>query len=262
MGAKIRSLNDFLVLLKGVKKIGDRRYMALCLGHDGHKQSLSITEGDGGKILVKCFAGCELADILKPLGLEPKDLFLNSQKPEPDQREIEAIYHYADANGKPFEVVRTRPKGFYQRQLDGNGGYINNLKGIVPALYHQDKLGQAIDSGTAVYIVEGEKDTDCLWSLGLVATTNSMGAGKWRESYIQALRGADLIIIHDNDTPGRAHANKIAQSCFGIAKRIRILELPGESKDVSDWLDNDGDIAQLTQLVDGCLDYEPQLMRR
>ncbi len=192
MSARIRNLGDFLLLLKSVKPGKDGQFTALCPGHDDRNLSLIVKQADG-KLLVKCFAGCDTADILKPLNLEAKDLFLNSHKPKPEHRDIEAIYHYMDANGKPFEVVRTRPKGFYQRQPDDKGGYINNLKGTMPTLYHQDKLRQIIDSATPIYVVEGEKDCDNLWIISLVSTTNPMGAGKWRDSYSAALRGADLV---------------------------------------------------------------------
>lgn len=249
---------DFLSLLKGVKSVGKNQWLALCPAHHDTKQSLSVKEADG-KILVKCFAGCELTDILKPLGLEPRDLFLDSHEAKLEYREIEAVYHYTDANGKPFEVVRTRPKGFYQRRPDGKGGYINDLKGIMPTLYHQDKLGQAITNNEPVYFVEGEKDCDNLWAIGLVSTTNPMGAGKWRSNYSEALHGANLIIIPDNDGPGRDHANHVAKSCYGITNGIRILELPGECKDVSDWLDKGHTVDELRRLTDMCLDYEPTL---
>jgi len=197
-----------------------------------------------------------LVDILKPLGLETKDLFLKSDKTKLNQRKIDAMYHYTDANGRPFEVVRTAPKGFYQRRPDGEGGYVNNLKGIVPTLYHQNKLRRAIDNAEPLYLVEGEKDVKRLEALGLVATTNPMGAGKWHDGYSKALSGADLIIIPDNDSPGRNHANQVAKSCYGIAKRVRVLELPSEFKDASDWLDNVGDIEQLRRLVVSCPEYE------
>jgi len=257
MSAKIHSFDDFLALFpdRPRKKIAGG-YNLVCPTHNDKDPSLSATLEDG-KILLHCHAGCPTEAIVERKGLTMSDLFLDSHESKLEQREIEAVYHYTDANGKPFEVVRTNPKGFYQRQPDGKGGYINNLKGIIPTLYHQDKLKQAIDSGTPIYIVEGEKDADRLWSLGLVATTNPMGAGKWRDSYSEALRGADLVIMPDNDKLGREHGNHIAKSCCGIAKRIRVLELLGESKDVSDWLDNGGDIAQLKQLADTCPDYEP-----
>jgi len=256
MSAKIRSLNDFLALLKSVKRVRDGQYLALCPGHRDTKPSLSVKVADG-KILLLCFAGCELNDILKPLGLEPKDLFLNRQRVRLEQREIEAIYRYTDANGKPFEVVRTRPKGFYQRRPDGKGDFINNLRNIVPTLYHQDKLRQTIENATPIYFVEGEKDADRLWALGLVATTNPMGAGKWRDSYNETLRGADLIVIPDNDGPGHNHANHVAKSTYGGASRVRLLELPSEFRDISNWLDNGGDVEQLKLLAANCPDYEP-----
>jgi len=247
---RIRSLDDFLLLLKDVKPEKNGQYKALCPGHDDRNRSLSVKQADG-KLLVKCFAGCETADILKSLNLEAKDLFLNSHKPKPEQKVIEAVYHYAG-----FEVVRTRPKGFYQRRPDGKGGYINNLRGT-PTLYHADELPEAIAAGTPIFIPEGEKDVDRLRSEGFKAICNPMGAGKWRDSYSQALKGADAVIIPDNDGPGRDHASQVAKSCYGIAKRIRVLELPSDSKDVSDWLGNGGDIEQLKQLVNACPDYEP-----
>ena len=72
MSDRIRSLDDFLALLKSVKRDRESQYKALCPGHNDREPSLSIKEADG-KILLKCFSGCELADILKPLNLEAKD---------------------------------------------------------------------------------------------------------------------------------------------------------------------------------------------
>lgn len=261
MSDRIRDIDDLLLLLRGVRKVGNGSYTALCPGHRDTKPSLSISEADG-RVLIQCFAGCKLVDVLKPLDLEPRDLFLNDDRFQSEHREIEAIYQYTDAANKPFEVIRTKPKGFYQRRSDGNSGYVNNLKGIVPTLYHQDKLMQATDSGKAVFIVEGEKDADRLWSLGLVATTNPMGAGKWLDAYAEALEGADLVIIPDNDNPGRKHASRVAVSCFGVADRIRILKLPDLNgcsvKDVSDWLEAGGGKEELQRLAAEAPEWVPE----
>ncbi len=252
MSARICRLDAFLALLEGVKPQNNGQYLALCPGHPDTNPSLSVKEADD-KILVQCFAGCELADILKPLNLEPKDLFLNSHKADtkPEHRTIEAVYHYDG-----FEVVRTRPKGFYQRKPDGKGGYINNLKGVTLSLYHQDKLREAIDNGAPIFVVEGEKDTDNVRKLGMAATCNPMGAGKWRDSYSEAFRGADLIIIPDADGPGRDHAAQVARSCYGKAVKVRVLELPG-AKDTSDWLAIGHTADELIQIANQCSDYEP-----
>lgn len=258
MSAKVRSLNDFLAMLKGVKRTHDGQYMVLCPGHHDTKPSLSVKEADG-KILVRCFAGCKLDDILKPLGLEPKDLFLNSHNIRPYEKEIESVYHYTDANGKPYEVVRTRPKGFFQRQPDGNGGYINNLKGIVPTLYHQQDLAKAISYGDTIYIVEGEVDSDRLWQSGLLTTTNPGGAGKWKEEYSTTLTGAKVVIIPDNDELGKQHGQHIATALHEKAASIKIVELPNlpQKGDVSDWLDAEGTIEELERLVSETPEYKP-----
>ncbi|MFC1943295.1 hypothetical protein ACFLWO_01790 [Chloroflexota bacterium] len=66
MGDKIHSLDDFLLLLKGVKLGKDGQYMALRPSHEDHNRSLSVKQADS-KLLVKCFAGCDTADILNAL---------------------------------------------------------------------------------------------------------------------------------------------------------------------------------------------------
>jgi biotin operon repressor len=73
---KIGNLDDFLHLLNGVRKKTDYDYMALCPAHVDTNPSLSVTKKDG-KILVYCFAGCQLEEIVKSLNLEEKDLFLD-----------------------------------------------------------------------------------------------------------------------------------------------------------------------------------------
>ncbi len=50
-------------------------YMASCPAHEDRKPSLSITQGEDGKVLLHCFAGCEKAKILAALGLDAGDLF-------------------------------------------------------------------------------------------------------------------------------------------------------------------------------------------
>ncbi len=251
MSDRIRSFDDFLALFPEKPRQRIRGgFNVLCPVHNDRGPSLSVTLKDS-TILVKCQAGCKTEDVLKAKGLTMADLFLNSRKVKPEHREIEAVYHYDG-----FEVVRTRPKGFYQRKPDSKGGYINNLKGIKPSLYHQDELRQAIDGGKAIYIVEGEKDVDRLRTEGFTATCNPMGAGKWQDGYNQVLIGADVVIIPDNDTPGRNHAIDVARSCYGKAAKIRLLELP-DVKDVSEWLDNGHTADELRELTSQVREYKP-----
>ena len=104
-----------------------------------------------------------------------------------------------------------------------------------------------------VYIVEGERDVESLAKIGIVATTNSGGAGKWRAAHAAHFKGAKVVILPDNDDPGRKHAKEVAASLIGIAESVRILELPdlsAKGADVSDWLAAGGTAEELWALVE------------
>jgi hypothetical protein len=246
---KIRGFDDFMELFPGYKTLGNGKYLAHCPGHDDKNPSLSITYKNR-KILLFCHGGCMTEHVVAALGLTMADLSLNGDRPEPGQRKEVAIYKYLG-----HEVVRYEPKDFVQRRSDGKGGHIYNLDGVVFTLYHLDELPAAITKGTTIYIAEGEKDVDRLRAIGLIATCNPGGAGKWKDSYTTALKGADIVIIPDKDKPGHDHAQKVAQACHGIAKRVRILTLTGDGKDVSDWLNNGGNAAQVKELSEDCPDW-------
>lgn len=66
----------------------------------------------------------------------------------------------------------------------------------------------------------GEKDADNLTKIGIVATCNAGGAHKWRQEHSRFLRGADVVVIPDNDAAGRKHAEAVV-SLVGVAARIR-----------------------------------------
>ena len=46
-----------------------------CVAHEDRNASLSIAEGADGRVLLRCFAGCEPLAIVHALGLELRDLF-------------------------------------------------------------------------------------------------------------------------------------------------------------------------------------------
>ena len=69
---------DFLNLLKGVRPNGSSGWTALCPVHGDNQNSLAVSRGDDGRILVNCFAGCEAKEIVAAVGWELKDLFADS----------------------------------------------------------------------------------------------------------------------------------------------------------------------------------------
>src|SRR5262245_21161134 len=73
----------------------------------------------------------------------------------------------------------------------------------------------------------GREGRGTLIERGLVATTNPGGAGKWRYEYSETLRGARVVILPDNDDPGRQHAQSVAQHLQGVAAEVRVPEWRG-----------------------------------
>ncbi|RXG65864.1 hypothetical protein ES695_05805, partial [Candidatus Atribacteria bacterium 1244-E10-H5-B2] len=114
--------------------------------------------------------------------------------------------------------------------------------------------------GKPLFIVEGEKDCDNLAGIGVLATTNSGGAGKWKAEYNQYFKDRDVILLPDNDEVGSKHMQEVGKNLKGIAKSIKRLILPGLKKgeDVSDWLDRGGDLEKLFELLKTCPEFIPQ----
>lgn len=238
------TVQDILAQLKNVKRQGNE-WQARCPAHDDSKPSLSVREGEGGKVLTHCHAGCTPEAVWAALHIESNGS---------GKREIAAYDYLSDSGDLLFQSVRYAPKNFLQRRPDGQGGWDWKLNGTPRVLYRLPEL-IASDPSRTVLIVEGEKDCDRLVELGQVATTNAGGAGKWRSEYSRHLAGRKVAILPDNDDPGRKHAHQVAESLstslFGQAASVKIVELPGlaDKGDVSDWLDAGGTVHDLRSLV-------------
>jgi putative DNA primase/helicase len=235
-------LEAILARLQGVRQEGGG-YAALCPAHNDKKPSLSI-KVNNGKILMHCHAGCDTRVVLDKMGLKMSDLLDEPFKPKSSSSKgrIVATYDYTDEDGNQlFQVVRFEPKSFRQRRRVVRAGKTRwewNVNGVRLVPYHLPQARQAIAQGNTIYLVEGEKDVHSLESIGLAATCNSGGAGKWKKQHSEALAGANVVILPDNDEPGRKHAQSVAKNLDGLAASIRITELPclPEKGDVSDWL--------------------------
>jgi transposase-like protein len=236
-----------------------------CPAHNDKKASLAIKVKPDGRLLLYCHAGCTEAgvgprrvleawgvpwDVLfpgepMPNGTPPTAPPPTAPEPAPTNSraprgEPEAVYDYTDEQGALlFQVVRFPGKDFRQRRPLQGGTWAWNLQHTRRLLYRLPDL--VANPSSRVWICEGEKDADRLADLGLVATTSPMGAGKWRREYAELLAGRDVVILPDNDEPGREHARRIEESLGRTVASVRVLELPDlpEHGDVSDWLDQD-----------------------
>lgn len=72
--APIGPIAVLLSRLEGVKRSG-KGWIAKCPAHKDRSASFSVAEGREGRVLCRCFAGCELTDVLRAVGLELSDLF-------------------------------------------------------------------------------------------------------------------------------------------------------------------------------------------
>ncbi len=244
-------------------------FRAMCPVHGGHRPALTIAvEGEppNRKILLHCHAECGKQEILDALGLEKKDLFERPRtKDSKKLGPIVATYDYVDLAGA-LVTQTTRhypPKDFRQRRPDGNGGWIWSIKGIEPVLYNLPAVTRTILDGGTVFVVEGEKDCDraneVLKEAG-VFTTCPMGSKKWRGSYTQILRGANVVLIPDNDGPGKEHISQIGSALLPVARSVKVLELPGvpdDGGDLSDWLNAGGTAEAFETLVKESLKIPP-----
>lgn len=213
-----------------------------CPAHTDNSPSLSVSNGSG-KVLIHCQAGCDLPDVLRVLGLEQKDLF-DEEMMAKGAREIVAAYPYTDEEGHElFQAVRFLPKDFRQRHYNpadpkaDREGWVWNIAGRRRVLYRLQDVIEAVKAGVPVYIVEGEKDVHALDAVGEVATCCPMGAGKWKAEYGYAefFKGADVIIVADQDGPGISHAADVEASLQGVARSVRVVA-PAVGKDAADHL--------------------------
>ena len=265
MNTELASCTDAAALAAAIahrcpqaRQHGDQ-WQACCPAHDDHTPSLSITPATD-KVLLYCHAQCPLDAILAALGLTRRDLFVHGSAPRHHthgngHRHIVTTYDYVDADGVlVHQTVRLAPKAFRQRRPDPKtpGGWIWNLEGVEPVLYHLPQVLAAIQRGEPIYVVEGEKDAEALQALGLTATCNAMGAGKWRPSYSAALHGASVVVLPDNDPPGLQHAREVCTALAGIAARCKLVPLHTDAlhSDVSDWLHAGGTRTALEAAVE------------
>jgi hypothetical protein len=179
---------------------------AQCPAHDDRMESLSLAPSDKSPgAVVYCHAGCSVHEVLSALGLTTRDLFVDT--PARDESDAIIRYRYTDARSRHlFDKCRRKPKTMWFEPVTASPSEMKKVP-----LYNLPAVMAAAKHGLCVFIVEGEKDADRLNHLGYVATCNYDGAGgKWHPHYTESLRGAEIIIIADNDDPGYAHAEKVA----------------------------------------------------
>jgi len=216
-------------------------------GNGDKNPSLSITESEG-KVLFHCHGGCDqrevfdavrARDLLPTIAKREEISFTQHQAPvlekeweyrseDGDTLFTKRRYKTSDAKGKTYSIHR----------VDAHGKRIAGLKDTRIVPYRLPELLDAKTAGRAIYLVEGEKAADALVSIGAIATTSHTGAGSWPQEITQYFAGANIVVIPDNDEPGRQYARRAIQNLLPVAKSIRYLDLDlmVEGDDAYEWV--------------------------
>ena len=219
---------DILQRLEGVKG-RDGKYMARCPNHGDSTPSLSVSLGSDNKILLKCFAGCSTEAIVWSMGLELKDLFAEPAAAFPTYGEPktnqpatqEAEYLYAGGTLKKLKFRRADGSKYCAwRHLKG-GKWEKGRNNILPGLYQSQS-----DLPEIFFLVEGEKDVDNLKKAGMVAVSLPDGSqSKWESAYDDVFRDKQVVILPDNDEPGKKYARMCAEKIYAVAAGVKLLDL-------------------------------------
>ncbi|MGE5296473.1 MAG: AAA family ATPase, partial [Solirubrobacterales bacterium] len=116
-----------------------------------------------------------------------------------------------------------------------------------------------------VYVTEGEKAADAAGWLGLLATTSPHGSGSAGKADWRPLAGRDVVILPDNDEPGRAYARTVVSILHALQPpaRVRIVELPGLATkgDMYDWVESGPSVVALRGTLKGLVDAAKECPR-
>jgi hypothetical protein len=241
---------NFLSKLEGVRPDGSGWSARCPCRSDDNNPSLHVGEGKDGRVLVTCHRGdgCSLPEICTAMDLSVNDLF--PPKDPEEKPKLVKTYDYRDEGGallfqKQRYAYSNGRKTFRQRKPDGQGGWSWSLGDTPKVLYRLPQVLQAARDGQVVFVVEGEKDADTLVDLGHTATTMPGGAGKWLDIHTEALVGAEVWVVRDNDEVGIEHAGAVHDALVAAGVTVSLLAPPDGYKDVSDYLADGGTVDQL-----------------
>jgi hypothetical protein len=152
-------------------------------------------------------------------------------------------------DGSPVLSSKGKPdKTFRPRRPNGKGGWVDDLDDVARVPYRLPDLVKALVDGATVFIPEGEAKVDALLEWSVPATHIATGT----KDYAELFSEADVILMPDNDAAGWKHVNTVGAALHGIARRIRVLMLPGlpDKGDIIDWVAAGGTAEKLRELAE------------
>lgn len=277
------TVDEIRPLLRGWKN-GSRpkQYKALCPAHDDHNPSLSITETENGHVLVRCWTGCSQTDIARALNVSEDDLKpsiaakkgkfqtnfttkrKNKTKPKEDHGKLlrTDFYKYTDIDGN---FIRTKKMERYEDGTKDPSWLEEKHGDQTKCLYNLP----CVKTADTIFLVEGEKDVETLKACDRAAVSVPNGANSnWLEEYTEYLKGKNVIVIQDNDEPGKKLAIRECDALTGQAASVKLVDLSRlwqdipEHGDITDYCQTQKDhnpiIKSVETMVAGLPEYQKQ----
>lgn len=243
-------ISELLDRLKNTKKSQDgQSWTALCPGHNDTDNSLSIREGDEGKVLLKCHRGtCTFEHIIASLGLTDNDFRKKENK------EVLTVQALAEAKGLQFSKLLS----YGLTDIPGGGViipyYDEKKRETARRLRFSAKpgkgfrwaetgkkvtpygLNQPNPPGKRLFLVEGESDCWTLWAYGYTAL-GLPGASTFKclalehvESYLE------ILVVEETDAAGEKFSQGVTKhlhETLGYKGIVKILHMHG-AKDMNE----------------------------
>lgn len=260
-----RILSHFQVMKRGTGKA-----QCICPAHVDTEASLTLTDGND-RALIRCHAGCSVEKVVDAAGLKMSDLFYGDGLAKErwrayienrEKRKIEAVYNYASINGD-YAYTKVRLEG--KKMLFGilsNERFAYGLNGknkkMFNAVYGSiSSIKRAIERKEPVFIPEGEKDVNTLVKKGYAAFSCG-GANDWNKNVSELCKDADVIVLSDNDDPGKKLASTVVEDLRGVAKSIKIIvPMPEVPKaDITDYFEAGHTVEEFENLIRNVDDTE------
>lgn len=233
------------------KRYGDKA-QCKCPAHDDKQASLTITKGKKCTLFT-CHAGCSLESILSAAGLKKQDTFYDTEPQKAnwqnyvesrEKRKIEAVYNYVSCNGAyAFTKIRLEGKKILYGMLENDrftyGLSRNTPRKSLKAIYGSvQAINKAISENKPIFVPEGEKDVNTLTKQGYTAFTYG-GVNDWQSDFVELVKGANVIVLADNDKPGIAVANTILNDIQSVVKSVKVIvPMPDIPKaDITDYFE-------------------------
>lgn len=250
---------DFSIYLDIKRQVGDQ-ISARCPFHDDRTPSFSADSESG---LWKCFAGCGHGNFFQFLsriasdpgaGIRRSKLSGRKRYTRDEGFKTVAFYEYMSTD-KEYHLKVTRqekPSGekrFFQEHKNEQGRWVPGgaTKPLFPYLFHE----WCEPSIEVIFFVEGEKCVEFLKSNGIAATTVACGSSKWNSEYSRFFKNRRVIILPDNDEPGKRFANSVHSTLCREGILACSVELPGLNigEDVVDWLSQNRTVNDLFDVI-------------